>query len=71
MFRTSICFDSGGCVPISNSGPSFSPGSFRPSLQRAVGAGDAALDGERARSFDSTWVETGKILTPSRLIGTS
>jgi len=23
MFRTSICFDSGGCVPILNSGPSF------------------------------------------------
>src|SRR5215216_6917668 len=32
MFRTSICFDSGGCVPIANSGPSFSPGSLRPSF---------------------------------------
>ena len=31
MFRTSICLDSGACVPIANSGPSCSPGSFRPS----------------------------------------
>ena len=47
MLRTSICFDSGGCGPILNSGPSFSPGSFRPRFSEAVGAGDAALDRQR------------------------
>ena len=48
MLRTSICFDSGGCVPILNSGRVLLARQLEAEVQRPVGARDAALDRERA-----------------------
>ena len=48
MLRTSICFVSGGCGPIAKSGAVLLARELDAELQRAVGAGDATLDRERA-----------------------
>ena len=71
MLRTSICLDSGGCVPIAISGPSFSPGSLSPSWSDRSAPETPPSTASGPRSLDSTCVETGKTLTPWRLIGTA
>ena len=48
MFRTSICLDSGGCVADREQRAVLLARQLEAELERAVGAGDAALDGERA-----------------------
>jgi hypothetical protein len=65
-FRTSICELSGGDCGISNSAPSFSPGSltpFRSERSAAVGPPSTA---NGPRSFESRCVWTGKTLMFSR-----
>ena len=69
MLRTSICFDSGGCGPIANSGPSFSPGSLTPSSSERSAPVTPPSTASGPWSFERRCVETGKILTPSRVIG--
>ena len=64
--RTSICLDSGGCVPIANSGPSFSPGSLRPSCSERSAPVTPPSTASGPRSLESRCVETGKYLTPWR-----
>ena len=48
MLRTSICLDSGGCGADREQRRVLLARELHAGLQRAVGAGDAALDRERA-----------------------
>ena len=67
--RTSICLDSGGCAPMAKSGPSFSPGSLSPSWSERSAPVTPPSTASGPRSFEVRWVETGKHLTPARVIG--
>ena len=69
MLSTSICLDSGGCVPILNSGPSFSPGSLRPSWSERSAPVTPPSTASGPCSFHRPCVCTGKTFTPWRLIG--
>jgi hypothetical protein len=69
MLSTSICFDSGGCAPIANSGPSFSPGSFTPRVSERSAPVTPPSTATGPRSFESLCSDTGKTFTPCRVSG--